>query len=131
MEENHFDITNPDLELVFVEEKDKKQLYEYGFIHIIIESGVDVSQITQQKIIETYNEIRSKLIYPYDKDDTIAAISFKSSGHSDEIIYSWYDRNSSPFERIRRITGYLVGTLDRFNNAKRQEERERVKHDKK
>ncbi len=32
------------------------------------------------------------------------------------------------FERIRRITGYLVGTLDRFNNAKRAEESERVKH---
>lgn len=33
------------------------------------------------------------------------------------------------FERIRRITGYLVGTLDRFNNAKRAEEKDRVKHD--
>ena len=32
------------------------------------------------------------------------------------------------FERIRRITGYLVGTLDRFNNAKRAEESDRVKH---
>ena len=32
------------------------------------------------------------------------------------------------FERIRRITGYLVGTLDRFNNAKRAEELDRVKH---
>ena len=32
------------------------------------------------------------------------------------------------FERIRRITGYLVGTLDRFNNAKRKEEGDRVKH---
>lgn len=32
------------------------------------------------------------------------------------------------FERIRRITGYLVGTLDRFNNAKKHEEKERVKH---
>lgn len=32
------------------------------------------------------------------------------------------------FERIRRITGYLVGTLDRFNNGKRAEEAERVKH---
>ena len=32
------------------------------------------------------------------------------------------------FERIRRITGYLVGTLDRFNNAKRAEEADRVKH---
>lgn len=33
-----------------------------------------------------------------------------------------------PFERIRRITGYLVGTLDRFNNAKREEVNDRVKH---
>ena len=32
------------------------------------------------------------------------------------------------FERIRRITGYLVGTMDRFNDAKRAEERDRVKH---
>lgn len=32
------------------------------------------------------------------------------------------------FERIRRITGYLVGTTDRFNDAKRAEERDRVKH---
>lgn len=34
------------------------------------------------------------------------------------------------FERIRRITGYLVGTTDRWNNAKRAEEKERVKHSK-
>ena len=33
-----------------------------------------------------------------------------------------------PFERIRRITGYLVGILDRFNNAKRAEESQRVKN---
>lgn len=32
------------------------------------------------------------------------------------------------FQRIRRITGYLVGTLDRFNNAKRKEVDDRVKH---
>ena len=32
------------------------------------------------------------------------------------------------FERIRRITGYLVGTVDRFNDAKRAEESDRVKH---
>ena len=33
------------------------------------------------------------------------------------------------FERIRRITGYLVGTLDKWNNAKRAEVRDRTKHD--
>ena len=39
------------------------------------------------------------------------------------------DEHNQPFERIRRITGYLVGTLDRFNDAKRAEEHDRVKHD--
>ena len=32
------------------------------------------------------------------------------------------------FERVRRITGYLVGTIDRFNDAKAAEVKERVKH---
>jgi hypothetical protein len=40
-----------------------------------------------------------------------------------------YGYHAQPFERIRRITGYLVGTLDRFNDAKRAEEHDRVKHD--
>lgn len=39
-----------------------------------------------------------------------------------------YTLSPVPFERIRRITGYLVGTTDRWNNAKRAEERDRVKH---
>ena len=34
-----------------------------------------------------------------------------------------------PFQRIRRITGYLVGTLERFNNAKKQEVKDRETHD--
>ena len=38
------------------------------------------------------------------------------------------EKDGAQFERIRRITGYLVGTLDRFNDAKRQETMERVKH---
>ena len=39
------------------------------------------------------------------------------------------DHNRVGFERIRRITGYLVGTLDRFNDAKREEVADRVKHE--
>ncbi len=43
------------------------------------------------------------------------------------------DKNKSigkgvSFERIRRITGYLVGTVERFNNAKKAEVKDRVKH---
>ncbi len=39
-----------------------------------------------------------------------------------------YQLSSVPFERIRRITGYLVGTMDRWNDAKTAEEADRVKH---
>ena len=38
------------------------------------------------------------------------------------------DEHTPHFERIRRITGYLVGTVDRFNNAKQAEVKDRVKH---
>ncbi len=40
-----------------------------------------------------------------------------------------YHYDTTPFQRIRRVTGYLAGTLDRFNNAKKAEVRDRVKHD--
>ena len=53
-------------------------------------------------------------------------ITIKDAGN-DEIDIA-YEYNKEPFERIRRITGYLVGTLDRFNNAKRAEVLDRVSH---
>lgn len=40
-----------------------------------------------------------------------------------------YHLENPPFERVRRITGYLVGTMDKWNDAKKAEERDRVKHD--
>lgn len=43
-----------------------------------------------------------------------------------DIVYDYEKR--VPFERIRRITGYLVGTMDRWNDAKKAEEMDRVKH---
>lgn len=39
------------------------------------------------------------------------------------------DFHVMPFDRIRRITGYLVGDMGRWNDAKRAEEHDRVKHD--
>lgn len=40
-----------------------------------------------------------------------------------------WTKHNMPFERIRRITGYLVGTLERWNDAKQAEEHDRVKHE--
>lgn len=48
-------------------------------------------------------------------------------GDSDNVILDW-ETDKKHFERIRRITGYLVGNMDRWNAAKRAEERDRLKH---
>ena len=48
--------------------------------------------------------------------------------NNDEVTLTYTLANNVPFERIRRITGYLVGTLDKWNDSKRAEERDRVKH---
>jgi len=74
------------------------------------------------------------------QEEIDAYIEYGQKKYSDRIIKSMtvridgdyvdlqYEFDDVPFERIRRITGYLVGTLDRFNNGKRAEEHDRVKH---
>lgn len=56
----------------------------------------------------------------------IATLDLEVDGDFVNVNYTFVN---VPFERIRRITGYLVGTVDRFNNGKRAEEHDRVKHD--
>lgn len=60
--------------------------------------------------------------YPYAK---MRALDIFVDGDYVELKYHF---DEEPFQRIRRITGYLVGTTDRFNNAKKAEEKDRVKH---
>ncbi|MBQ9969513.1 MAG: hypothetical protein IJP15_03360 [Oscillospiraceae bacterium] len=56
---------------------------------------------------------------------SIEALTIELDG---EFVNLSYTLKPVPFERIRRITGYLVGTMDHWNDAKRAEERDRVKH---
>ena len=58
-------------------------------------------------------------------DKYIKSFDFTVNGEDVDVKY---DYDVVPFERIRRITGYLVGTVDRFNNAKRAEVEDRVNH---
>ncbi len=59
------------------------------------------------------------------KGREIEEMTVKTDGDYADLQFRFAD---VPFDRIRRITGYLVGTLDRFNNGKRAEEHDRVKH---
>lgn len=74
-------------------------------------------------------EIVQKAIQMMEKEEgrTVQEISIRRTGRPDEygIIPTFVP---VPFQRIRRITGYLVGDLNRFNNAKRSEVSDRVKH---
>lgn len=79
-----------------------------------------IGGVLPEEEVRAYIE-RAKEKYGREPD----GLSIRVDGEYVDLDYS-FDRE--PFERIRRITGYLVGTLDRFNNAKRAEERERVKH---
>ena len=67
---------------------------------------------------------RAKTLYP---ERLISEMDIKVVDNDYVDIEYHYD--TAPFQRIRRVTGYLAGTLDRFNNAKKAEVRDRVKHD--
>lgn len=76
--------------------------------------------LSQQEIDSYVQHITKQ--YP---DRPLKSLQIEVDG---EFVNLTYEFEAVPFERIRRITGYLVGTMDRWNNAKRAEERDRVKH---
>ena len=81
----------------------------------------DISSIPEEEIAAYKKYIMDK--YPDEIIDEII-LEFDSEGYVNIETH----KHANPFIRIRRITGYLVGTLDRFNNGKRAEEADRVKH---
>ena len=87
----------------------------------MIDINVTGGNLSEAEIQYCISEAREK--YP---DKVLRAVDLELDGNYVNAKYSFAD---IPFQRIRRITGYLVGTLDRFNNAKRAEEKSRVKHE--
>lgn len=94
-------------------------------IHI---DGVDVNiqGFDDMTVKEVRNYIALSKIQKCSPGETLTEIDILK-GKDDKVSLS-YNIKSLPFERIRRITGYLVGSIDRWNNAKRAEEHDRVKH---
>ena len=58
----------------------------------------------------------------------VAELTIDLDAEDEEYVGLTYSLEDIPFERIRRITGYLVGTMDHWKDAKSAEERDRVKH---
>ena len=92
----------------------------------MIVNGTDVTvkgidNISEQEILAYMDYIHQD-----NRNDEIESLEI-SAQEGDNVALD-YTLRPPQFQRIRRITGYLVGTLDRFNNAKRAEEHDRVKH---
>ena len=81
--------------------------------------------VTGGEMTEKERQEYVKYVKMNNPDKIITALEIRLDG---EFVDLRYEYETVPFERIRRITGYLVGTLDRFNNAKRVEVGDRVKH---
>lgn len=88
-------------------------------------TGLDIkvtgAKLEKQEIDAYVARAREKF-----KGRTIKEIDIKVDGDYVDLNYTF---EPVKFDRIRRITGYLVGTTERFNNAKRAEVEDRVKHD--
>ena len=88
-----------------------------GIIVNVIGMDEKEAEVYVDQAVKKYgNRLKEVTVQPDPEDNDYVTMSYKLT---------------QPFERIRRITGYLVGTLDRWGNAKRAEERDRVKHDSK
>lgn len=86
-------------------------------IKVVVENG----EIPQKEIDEYVNRTNKR--YPNCKEMRIKVVD-------DDFVDIEYLFEDIPFSRIRRVTGYLVGDLDRWNDAKRAELEDRVKHGK-
>lgn len=92
--------------------------YSYGIVH------TDIPDLTKEEAVAYINMVKEKIGESF--DDVKAIQVFDVGDGNVDIKYLVYE--TKKFERIRRITGYLTGTVDRWNNAKRAELNDRVKH---
>lgn len=101
----------------------EQELAIYGMAYVdgTRVSAKDVEGLSEAEARAYLDEIKKQ--YP---KETVT--SLRISKESENNVSIDFEIKPVPFQRIRRITGYLVGTLDRFNNGKRAEEHDRVKH---
>lgn len=85
-----------------------------GIIVNVIGMDEKEAEVYVDQAVKKYgNRLKEVTVQPDPEDSDYVNMSYKLA---------------QPFERVRRITGYLVGTLDRWGDAKRSEESDRVKH---
>ena len=99
---------------------------EKGGLVMSFETTVDGIQIQSNEELSE-KECRAYIRYIQSKNHNRSIERINLDFDGDDVNLGYY-LEPQGFEKIRRITGYLVGTVDRFNDANRAEERDRVKH---
>ena len=88
---------------------------------------IDGVNITHEGFVPFKGELDNYVAYVKERvAEPVSSIHVKLC--DDGLVDVDYTARGEKFERIRRITGYLVGTIDRWNDSKQAEERDRVKH---
>ena len=104
---------------------------QYGsdFLTIVDEDGTEYELEVLSTLEYDGNTYLAVIPAEESQDSLELEVSILKSVEEDgEFVNLNYEYEQVPFERIRRITGYLVGDMRHWNNAKRAEERDRVKH---
>ena len=91
----------------------------------MIVNGIEVTveglnDVSEQEIVNYIDYVENET------NEKLDTLHISAAGN--DYVNIDYVLQPQKFERIRRITGYLVGTIDRWNDAKRAEEHDRVKH---
>lgn len=102
-----------------MEQGQGKWAAEIDGVQIIVDGVPDVTYDEARAYIQTVKQDVSQ-------KDRLSQITISPKGEGE--VQLDYTIMPEKFQRIRRITGYLVGSVDRWNNAKRSEEHDRVKH---
>lgn len=93
--------------------------YAYDGVIVKVEDNGFIPEEEAAAYVERGRELHGKGLYE---------VIVKIDPNDPDMVDLEYKWKGEPFHRLRRITGYLVGNLGRWNNAKRAEEHDRVKH---
>lgn len=110
-------MTNP------IPEEDRKVIYKEAVVDGVRVTVHQLPDVTVNEV-KNYLELLAKTV---PEGSRLTSLSIAKTGNDDHVALD-YTLQNLPMERIRRITSYLVGTVDRWNNAKQAELRDRVKH---
>lgn len=107
-------------EVYGIEDKDNYGLTKVGHVDLFFDN-----RLSEEEAVEAYNSSETA---NSSKEIAVALVSLEVDETGEAYLGLHYRTAGSKFDRIRRVTGYLSGDVSSFNDAKRAEEHDRVKH---